>query len=169
MTQIQGPAYTGQTSCDLADVKEVLVDLAPGALKGARNVQEGIGEVLIELSRVMPIHGEEAEIRSAVYARVVDATKHLEKLATYEIVLSKLLEVVQETRGQLTNNREHDLRVIAARAMETATRQDKPELLALFEKTIAYRSQSANKGVKTRKKNRAPKTEHQAPESTVHT
>jgi len=108
MAQIQGPAYTGQTSCDLANVKDVLVDLAPGAL------------------------------------------------------------MVRETKGQLMNNREHDLNVIAARVIETANRQDKPELLALFEKTITYRSQIAQKGVATRKKNKAPKNELAGPESTAH-
>ena len=169
MATIQGPAYSGQTSCDLANVKDVLVDLAPGALVGARFEQEGIAAVLAELSRVMPTHGEEAEVRSAIYERVVAATGNLEKLLAHEIILEKMLEVVRETKGLLMNNREHDLNVIGARTIDTATRQDKPELLALFEKTIAYRSQIANKGAATRKKkNQAPKNEVRAPESIAH-
>lgn len=165
MTQIQGPAYTGQTTCDLADVKDALVDLAPGALVRSRHEQDGIAAVLVELARVMPAHGTEAEIRAGVYDRVVLATSQLEKLRNHELILEKMLEVVRETKGMLTNNREHDLRTIAARAMETATRQEKPELLALFEKTIAYRSQSAMKAVATRKKNLASVPEP-APAST---
>lgn len=164
MATIQGPAYAGQTSCDLANVKDVLVDLAPGALMGARMEQEGIAAVLLELSHAMPAHGEEAEIRAAVYERVVGATSSLEKLAAHEIVLEKMLEVVRETKGLLMNNREHDVAVIAARALDTATRQGKPELLALFEKTIAYRSQIAQKGAATRrKKNQVPKPNETAP------
>lgn len=70
MAQIQGPAYTGQTSCDLANVKDVLVDLAPGALVGARAAQEGIVAVLVELAKVILVHGEAAEIRVVVHDRV---------------------------------------------------------------------------------------------------
>ena len=168
MATIQGPVYTGQTSCDLANVKDVLVDLAPGALMGARVEQAGIAAVLAELSQVMPLHGEEAEIRSVVYDRVVVATGNLEKLCAHEIVLEKMLEVVRETKGLLMNNREHDMAIIAARAIETATRQEKPHLFALFEKTITYRSKIAQKGVATRKKNsRSPKNETQVPESST--
>ncbi len=169
MAQIQGPAYTGQTSCDLSDVQDVLVDLAPGALVRSRVEQDGIAAVLVELSRVMPVHAEDAEIRAAIYDRVVAATGNLEKLRAHEMALEKMLEVVRETKGLMMNNREHDLSVIAARAVETAKRQSKPELLALFEKTIAYRSQVARKAVATRKKNNlAAKSEELALQSRVH-
>jgi hypothetical protein len=165
MAHIQGPAYTGQLSCDLTNVKDELVDLAPGALIGAQVEQNGIAAVLAELARVMPSHGEEAEVRSAVYDRVADATVTLDKLSIHEMALEKMLEVVRETRGLVMNNREHDLRVIAARVLDTATRQDKPELLALFEKTITYRSQIAQKAVATRKKKSQAKNDTNGPES----
>lgn len=165
MTHIQGPAYTGQLACDLTNVKNELVDLAPGALIGAQVEQDGIAGVLAELARVMPAHGEEAEVRLAVYDRVVDATGTLDKLNAHEIILEKMLEVVRETRGLVMNNREHDLRVIAARVLDTATRQDKPDLLAMFEKTLKYRSQMAQKAVATRKKKNQAKNDTNAPES----
>lgn len=155
MTQIAGPTYTGQLACDLTDVKDVLVDLAPGALRGARYAQDGIAEVLGELARVMPEHAEDAEIRGTVYDRVTESTAYLAKLTEHEIVLSKLLEVVRETKGMLENNREHALNTIAARAADTAKRNKKPELLAQFEKTIAYRAQPGRKAYATRKKNKA--------------
>lgn len=165
MAQIQGPAYTGQLSCDLTNVKDDLVDLAPGALVGVQVEQHGLAAVLAELARVMPAHGEEAEIRGAVYDRVVDATGTLDKLTAHEIVLEKMLEIVRETRGLVMNNREHDLRIIAARVLDTATRQDKPELLAMFEKTLKYRSQMAQKAVATRKKKNQANSDANAPES----
>lgn len=165
MAHIQGPAYTGQLSCDLTNVKNELVDLAPGALVGVQVEQNGIAAVLAELARVMPLHGEEAEVRAAVYDRVVDATVTLDKLSNHEIVLEKMLEVVRETRGLVMNNREHDLRVIAARVLDTATRQDKPDLLAMFEKTIKYRSQIAQKAVATRRKKNQVHNDANAPES----
>ncbi len=167
MAHIQGPAYTGLVTCDLSDVKDILVDLPPRALKGARSEQDGIAAVLGELAHAIPNHGEEAEIRAALQVRVTAATISIEKLVAHEIVLEKLLEVVRETRGMLMNNREHDLNVIGARAVETAVRQNKPEILAQFEKTIQYRSQAARKGQATRKKkNGGQHADVSGPEST---
>ena len=72
-------------------MKDVLVDLAPGALVGARAEQEGIAAVLMELAQVIPVHGENAEIRVAVHNRVVAATVNLEKPCAHEIVLKRSL------------------------------------------------------------------------------
>ncbi|MBK9258913.1 MAG: hypothetical protein IPM54_03670 [Polyangiaceae bacterium] len=164
MARIDGPAYTGQISCNLDEVKDILVDLPPGGLRGARTDREGVDGVLGELAEVMPAHGNEAEIHGALYTRVVDATNHIDKLRIKERLLEKLLEVVRETRGKMVNNREDDIGAIAAKAEETARRQKKPELLALFEKTIRYRSEPARKALKTRKKNEQS-TESIPPES----
>lgn len=153
MARIQGPAYTGQLTSDLTDVKDILVDIPPGGLKGARGEQEGIDGVLGELAHAMPTYGNDAEIHPALYNRVVDATTNIEKLRAKEMLLEKQLEVVRETRTQWVNNREDDIAAIGAKAEETALRQKKPELLAHFEKTIQYRSRAADKGVITRKKN----------------
>jgi hypothetical protein len=153
MAKIQGPAYTGQLTSDLTDVKDILVDIPPGGLKGARGEQDGIAEVLTELSHVMPQYGDDAEIHPALYTRIVDATANIEKLRAKELLLEKQLEVVRETRTQWVNNREDDISAIAAKAEHSALQQKKSELFAHFEKTIQYRSQSAEKGVATRKKN----------------
>lgn len=153
MARIQGPAYTGQLTSDLSDVKEILVDIPPGGLKGARGEQSGIADALGELAHAMPTYGDDAEIHPALYTRVVEATTNIEKLRAKEMLLEKQLEVVRETRTQWVNNREDDIAVIGAKAEETAYRQKKPELLAHFEKTIQYRSQIADKAIATRKKN----------------
>lgn len=153
MARIQGPAYTGQLTSDLSDVKEILVDIPPGGLKGARGEQPGIADALGELVHAMPTYGDDAEIHPALYTRVVEATTNIEKLRAKEMLLEKQLEVVRETRTQWVNNREDDIAAIGAKAEETAHRQKKPELLAHFEKTIQYRSQIADKAIATRKKN----------------
>jgi len=159
MARIQGPAYTGQLTSDLSDVKDILVDIPPGGLKGARGEQEGIDGVLGEIDHAMPKYGNEAEIHAAVHARIVEATTNIEKLRAKELILEKQLEVVRETRTQWVNNREDDIAAIGAKAEETAIRQKKPALLAHFEKTIQYRSQIADKGVATRMKNHPPEPE----------
>lgn len=70
----------------------------------------------------------------------------------YEVVLDKMPEVVRESRKRLVNNRENDMSAIGAQAEDRATRGKKPDRLAHFEKTIAYRSQIADKAANTRKK-----------------
>ncbi len=159
MARIQGPAYTGQLTSDLSDVKSILVDIPPGGLKGARGEQEGIIGVLGELAHAIPTYGDDAEIHAALYTRVVEATTNIDKLRAKELLLEKQLEVVRETRTQWVNNREDDIANIGAKAEDTALRQKKPELLAHFEKTIQYRSQIADKGLATRKKNQESPSE----------
>lgn len=153
MALIQAPAYTGPLSTDLGDVKDVLVDVPPGGLQGFRNEQPGIDAVLVELAHVLPQYGDAAEVHGAFHTRIQQASTNIDKLKTYELILEKQLEVVQETKAQLINNREYDIGSVAAKVAESATRQKKPELLALFEKTLHYRSQAARKGTVTRKKN----------------
>jgi hypothetical protein len=60
------------------------------------------------------------------------------------------------------NNREEDLSSIGKQAEDKGEKGKQPELLAHFEKTIAYRSQFADKAVETRQKNEAVKTEAEA-------
>lgn len=155
MARIQGPAYTGQLTSDLTDVKDILVDIPPGGLVGARGEQPGIAGVLAELAHAMPEHGDDAEVHAALYVRVTEATTNIDKLRAKEMLLEKQLEVVRETRTQWVNNREDDIGAIAAKAEETAIRNKKSELLAHFEKTIQYRSQTGLKALATRKKNEA--------------
>lgn len=152
MARIEGPAYTGSLTVDLTDVKDDLVDLAPNALKGARGPQPGHSEVLDELTHAMPAHGETAEIHPSIYQRVVHGTGAIERLRAKENALSKLLEVVRESRGRLENNVEDDISAIGAQAEDKGTRGKEPDLLAHFEKTIKYRSQIADKAAATRKK-----------------
>ncbi|HRI69863.1 MAG TPA: hypothetical protein PK156_36790 [Polyangium sp.] len=133
-------------------MKDYLVDLAPNALKGARGPQPGHAEVLEELAHAMPSYGEAAEIHPSIYQRVVTSTTGIEKLRAKEAALSKLLEVVRESRGRLENNVEDDISTMGAQAEDKGTRGKEPALLAHFEKTIEYRSQIAKKAAATRKK-----------------
>lgn len=152
MALMQGPAYTGPLSTDLGNVKNVLVDIPPGGLQGLRNEQPGIDGVLLELAHALPNYGDMAEVHGAFHSRIMDASTNIDKLAAHEMVLEKQLEVVRETKAQLINNREYDIGSVAAKVSESATRQKKPELLAVFEKTLRYRSQIGVKASATRKK-----------------
>jgi hypothetical protein len=100
MAFIQGPAYTGSLTIDLTDVKDILVDLPPGALQGVRYDQPGITEVLAELNHALPQYGDVAEVHSAFHSRIAQTSAQIDKLTQYEIILKKQLEVVRETRAQ---------------------------------------------------------------------
>ncbi|TKC94684.1 hypothetical protein [Polyangium fumosum] len=140
---------------DLTARKDILVDIPPNGLKGARGAQEGIEAVFHELAHAIPKYGEEAEIHPVVYQRVVDATVGIDALTVEEARLEKALEVTRESKARLVNNREEDLSEIGAKALDKGTRGKKPHLLAHFEKTIEYRSRIATKAAATRKKNEA--------------
>ncbi|MFS8069243.1 MAG: hypothetical protein ACMG6S_23020 [Byssovorax sp.] len=157
MAKIDGPKYTGVLKVDLTPMKDDLYDIAPGGLKGARAAKEGIQEVLTELAHAMPAYGEAAEIHPATYQRVLHATQGIESLTADEIVLVKLLEVCRESRTRLENNREEDLSSMAKQAEVKGEKGKQPEFLAHFQRTIAYKSQFADKAVETRQKNEAIK------------
>lgn len=157
MATVDGPKYTGALSIDLSDVKDDLVDLPPGAMRGIRAEQEGIDKVKAELSQSIPAHGDAADIPPQAYQRFLKRTALLAQLRVHEIELEKALEVCRETRAKTENDREDDISIIAQAAQKAADRQKDPGLAAPFEETIRYNSQIADKGAQTRKKNDAAK------------
>ena len=159
MAIIAGPKYTGTTLIDLANVKDDLVDLPPGAMKGIRAEQEGIGDVVAELASSIPGHGEAADISPQVYQRFVSRTELLAKLRTHEADLDKAQEICRETRAKTENDREDDISIIAKAVQDAARRKKDPGIAAPFEKTIKYNTQIADKGAQTRRKNAEAKAE----------
>lgn len=153
MATIDGPKYAGSLTIDLTDVKDHLVDLAPGATKGARAEQEGMEDVIKELAEAVPSHGDAADVPPQAYQRFVARTALLAQLRAHELGLEKLLEIIRETRTKTENDREDDVSVIAKAVQGTAGRKKDPGLAAPFEKTIRYNSQIAEKGAQTRRKN----------------
>jgi len=103
MATVDGPKYAGPFIIDLSDVKDDLVDLPPGAMKGLRAEQEGIDRVIAELEKSMPVHGNAAEIPPQIYQRFLERTARLERLRTHELELEKALEVCRESRAKTAN------------------------------------------------------------------
>lgn len=166
MARIEGPKYLGSLTVDLTPIADDIQDIAPGGLQGARAEKEGLEEVLLELAQVMPMHGEAAEIHPAIYPRVVHATESIKLLTESVLKQTKLLEVSRESLARLVNNREEDLSSLAKQAEDKGEKGKRPELLAHYEKTIHYRSQTALKAVETRQKNEAAKAEAEADQGT---
>ena len=163
MSKLKGIKYTGSLTCDLSKVEHLLIDIPPSGMKGARGQQEGFEDVKKELASSMPAHGAAANIPGQVYERFLTGTAGLALLQDKEIELKKLLEIVTESRVALENDGEDDIGVMAKAAYDTADREKDPTLAAPFEKTIAYNSQIAEKGLATRKKNAEAKATEAEP------
>jgi hypothetical protein len=159
MATVDGPKYTGPLSIDLSDVKDNLVDLPPGVMKGIRTEKDGIDKVIAELAAAMPAHGDAAEIPAVVYQRFLKRNALLAQLRAHEIDLEKALEVVRETRAKTENDREDDISVLAKAPQDAARRAKDPGIAAPFEETIKYNGQIAEKAAHTRKKNAEVKAE----------
>lgn len=163
MATVTGKSYSGPYVFNLENVRENLIDLQPGALRGLRSEQDGFPGVLEELARSVPARGEEAGISARVHARIVESTATIGTLAVHERELAKALEVVRETRKKLEHDREHDIGLIVDVVTSTAQRTGDTALLAAFERTIQYKRQIAAKGVQTRRKNEAAEDGPEAP------
>lgn len=153
MATVDGPKYAGSVKIDLSDVKDDLVDLPPGAMRGIRTEQEGIEKVIAELAKAIPAHGDAAEIPPQVYQRFLKRTALLAKLRAHEIELEKALEVCRETRAKTENDREDDISVMARAPQEAARRAKDPGIAAPFQEIIAYNTRIAEKAAQTRRKN----------------
>ena len=163
MATVTGKPYPGPFILNLEDVKDDLIDLHDGALKGLRAKKNGLPRVLDELARSMAARGEEAGVSLRVYTSIVESTGKIETLEGHERELEKALEVVRETRRKLEHDREHNISMIADVVRSTAQRTGDTALLAAFEETIRYHGQIAAKAAQTRRKNAAAKDEVEGP------
>jgi len=153
MATVDGPKYAGPFSIDFSDVKDDLVDLPPGAMKGIRAEQDGIDAVVAELAKAAPESFDAADVPPQAYQRFVKRTAGLVRLRQLEIELAKAQEVIRETRAKMENDREDDVSVIAQAAQKAADKKKNAGIAAPFEQTIRYNSQTADKAAATRKKN----------------
>ncbi|MRG95807.1 hypothetical protein [Polyangium spumosum] len=158
MTTTYAP-YTGPMDATLTDVQDDLVDLAAGASKGFRGVQPGIEGVCDELAGSVAVFGEAAGISPKLYERFVGETKSIDALVKKEAILEKMLEATRESRRLKTHQRENTIAQMVDITKSTAQRTGDKALLAPFEKTIRYNAQTALRAAKTRRKNKAAKSE----------
>ena len=148
-------AYTGPVKVDATAVAPILIDLPPGAKRGLRTSGAGIAGVLTELASAVPTDGAAAGVSAPVYASLVTNSANLAALLALQAVAAKLAEVIDETIAVLEDQREQQLSQIADSIRSTAKRTRNAGVKAHFQKTLAYNAEGADKGVKTRKANKA--------------
>jgi hypothetical protein len=158
------PSYVGPTNVDLQAIAAILVDLVKGAMQGYRFEKSGIDDVLHELAQNVPTHGDKAAIAPAVYARVLECTDNITKIREARVVVDKLAEVLEESEAHYVHEREGHISILADGVRSSARRMG-DSIRAVFEKTLKYTSQIADKAAKTRRKNAEAGAEGDAAET----
>jgi hypothetical protein len=143
--------YTGALTIDITSLKDDIIDLKPGAMQRLRREKPGIESVLSELASTKSKH-EDAGISATVYGRILTRTQKLEVIREKSAIVAKMAEVLLESEVWLEHDRENDISLLVDSVKSTEHRTGSP-VTALFEDTIKYNGQFAEKAAKTRKKN----------------
>jgi hypothetical protein len=141
----------GDCVFDGSEFAPYLVDVPPGGLQGMRTAQDGCDEVCKEILANHAEWGTKAGITAEDAADLEDINAKLARLDQFVQPVRKFLELIVETRYVL-DDRKQKLIYTIAQAVERRGKE-KPELLAKYQHTRAYRSAIAKKAVKTRHKN----------------
>jgi vacuolar-type H+-ATPase subunit H len=143
----------GDLSIDATDLASFIVDLPPGAMQGMRTEHEGVDDVVAEITANQATWGDKAGVTAGDFDQVTTSTQRIQLIDTYLGPARKMVEMLEETRAQEVDARERAISSIAKSAETRASKPANKVLLAKYEATRAYRSEFANKGAKTRKKN----------------
>jgi hypothetical protein len=153
----------GELSVDATVCGAYAVDLEPGATVGMVAACEGVDDVIGEIKANQAAHGEVAGVTALDFDTVVGAHARVKEIDNLLPAARKMVEILEETRAQQVDIRERTIRSIAQSVDARARKRGNAVLLAKYEATRAYRSQTALKGVKTRKKNAEEKKAAAAP------
>lgn len=146
--------YVGPLVVDLEGLEGKLVELPPFGKRGLRREKEGLAEVLAELGTSIPEHAPGASVFSEVHARILAATDTLEKVRQARALVDKLSQVLEASEAKIEHDRENDLSVLVDVIKSQAKRKDRA-IVTVFEKTLKYSSQIADKAAQTRRRNAA--------------
>lgn len=155
--------YVGKGLVDAQGIKPQLIDIKGGDMQGFRRSKPGIDGVISELSQVMPLHGDDARIHPSTYQEITTTLTLLTKIAELRPDADKLAEVLRESQVFYEDKLEALLSRVGKNVIDTAKEEEKPGLLAIFEKTLRYRAQYAEKAAATRRKNEEAQGTEPAP------
>jgi peptidoglycan hydrolase CwlO-like protein len=153
MADINEPVAIGALAVDCTALKAFHVDLPPGARRGLRAEQDGFGEVIAEILSNQAEIGDKAGITKNDIDDLALANARIAQIDARLPAVRKLLEILEETRAKLDDQRQRQVSSIARLVDVRAKALSDKTLLAKYEKTRTYRSAIALKGAKTRRKN----------------
>jgi hypothetical protein len=145
--------YTGPTTFDLTPLLPILVHLAKGGLRGLVHEKPGLADVLSELATAVPGSGKAAGVTPEMYQTLLDARANVDKITQARAGIALLDQVLGDSLAWYENQGEQALGQIVDIVDSTAKRKKNAAIAKPFVKTIAYTKQTAEKAVKTRKKN----------------
>jgi hypothetical protein len=153
----------GDCVFDGSEFAPYLVDVPPGGLQRMRTAQDGCDEVCKEILANQADWGTKAGVTAEDAADLGDINAKMARLDQFIQPVRKFLEMLIETRYVL-DDRKQKLIYTIGQAVDRRGKE-KPELLAKYQHTRAYRSAIAKKALKTRNKNAE---EASAPEQGAH-
>jgi hypothetical protein len=144
----------GDVQFDGSEFAPHLRDVAPGDTRGLIAAHEGIDEAMRECISEQPKSGAAAGIVDADVARLQEINAIIARIDQFIAPVMWFLNKLQSTRLVLDDERNRLIYSIAE-SVDRRLKQ-RPELAARYEKTRAYRSAVALKGLLTRRRNAAP-------------
>lgn len=142
----------GDLLIDARSLGSFLIDLPENGTLGMRREQEGIKEVIAEITGNQEKWGPTAGVTVAEVTGIVTSTAQIAQIRLYRPAVAKLLEMLDETEAMLEDKRDTLIRTVAG-SVDAKAMANGDEATAKYEKTRAYRSASGDKAAKARKKN----------------
>jgi len=128
-------------------------DLPPGKCQGMLTARDGFLDAASEILANHAAFGAKAGIPDQDAADLATCNERIARIDAFLPALLKAVEVLTETRYLFEDKRQRII-LDAAKAVDRRAIKT-PDLFARYEKTRAYRSAAAKKGVNTREKNAA--------------
>ena len=144
---------------DATPFAEFIVDLPPRGMQGLRKQRDGYDEAMAEIVSHQAVWGDLAGITAGDFERFTLANTRIAMIDALLPAARKLVELLIETRALLDDQRERQVSAIATAVDGRAKVLRKPELLAKYQMTRAYRSASGLKAAKTRRRNESAAVE----------
>lgn len=146
----------GDLAIDASELGSFLIDVPPGGLRGKMHSGDGIADVVHEVQANQRAYGAKLGVATTDIDELDVIAGRIAAVQKYLPAIAKLNELCEETLALLEDRREVIVRGVAdAVDGKTKNKALYSELCSKYERTLAYRSQSANKAAKTRAKTKA--------------
>jgi hypothetical protein len=124
-------------------------------MQGLRIEKEGLAEVIAEINANQATWGDKAGVTQGDYSDFTATNDYIAKIDSFLGPARKLVELLEETRAFLVDQRERVIHAFAKSVDGRAKTKGGADVLAKYEKTRIYRSLTADKAAKTREKRKA--------------
>lgn len=142
----------GELSIDATDLT-FLVDLEPGARARLRSAQPGLGDTLAEIEANQIVGNGASLVPEPTFRELMLVGERIGQIDAKLPAVSKLAEMMVETRALLEDQRQRLISAVAAMVEAQGKALGDSAILARYEKTRAYRSAIAIKALRTRRRN----------------